>query len=79
MLDEKAQSALILKVKFKMYSSTLDVTFSSLETVLFNHNEMFAILHLRSIAYCKIKHGVLQQKLSEYFRFVDVGFSFCLL
>ena len=30
---------------------------------------MLGILDLRSIGYCKIKHGVLQQSLRKYFRF----------
>ena len=30
---------------------------------------MLGILYLRSVGYYKIKHGVLQQNLSKYFRF----------
>ena len=36
MLDNEAQSALVLKLKFVRNSATLDVTNSSLETVIFN-------------------------------------------
>ena len=51
------------------YSATLDVTNSSLETVIFNLKEMLGIFDLRSIVYYKIKHYVLQQNLSKYVRF----------
>ena len=69
MLDKKAQSTLMLKLKFVRNSATLDVTNSSLETVTFNPKEMFGILHISSKKYYRIKYGVLQQSLSKYFRF----------
>ena len=59
----------MLKLKFVGISATLDVINSSLETVIFNPKGMLVILDLRSIGYYKIKHGVLQQNLSKYFRF----------
>ena len=54
----------MLKLKFVRNTATLDVTNSSLETVIFNPKEMLGILDLWSIRYYKIKHGVLQQNLS---------------
>ena len=69
MLDKKAQSTLMLKLKFVGNSATLDVTNCSLEKEIFNPKEMLGILDLRSIGYYKIKHGVLQLNLSKYFRF----------
>ena len=58
MLEKKAHTALMLKHKFEINSATLDVTNSSLETMIFNPKEMLGILDLRSIGYYKIKHGV---------------------
>ena len=68
-----------VKIKFVRDSATLDVTNSSLETVIFNPKEMLGILEIRSRGYYKIKHGVLQQNLSKYFRFepADVIFEQC--
>ena len=40
MLDKKAQSALMLKLKFVRNLATLDVTYSSLEAMIFNLQEM---------------------------------------
>ena len=68
MLEKKAQSTLTFKFKFVRNAASLDVTNSSFEMVLFNLKEMLGILDLRSIGYYKIKHGVLQQNLSKYFR-----------
>ena len=65
MLDKKVQNALMLKLKFVRNSATLDVTNSSLDTVLFNLKEKLGILDLRLIGYYKIKHGALQQNLSK--------------
>ena len=47
MLDQKTQSTLMLKLKFVRNSATLDVTNSSLETVIFNSKVMLSILDLR--------------------------------
>ena len=49
--------------------ATLDVTNSSLETVIFDPKEMLGILDLRLIGYYKIKQGILQYNLSKYYRF----------
>ena len=73
MLDKKAQSALMLKLKFVRNSATLDVTNSSLETVLFSVKEMLGTSDLRSIGYYKINYSVLQQNLSKYSRFESLG------
>ena len=42
------------------------------ETVIFNPNQMLGILDLRSLGYCKIKQGVLQQNLSKNYHFESV-------
>ena len=59
MLDKKAQSALMLKLKFVRNFATLDLTNSSFETVIFNLKEMVHILDFRSIGNYNIQHGVL--------------------
>ena len=69
MLDKKAQNTMMLKLKFVSNLATLDVSNSSLETVIFSKKEMLGILDLRSIGYYKIKQGILQQNLSKYYRF----------
>ena len=57
MLDKKAESTLMLKITFVRNSAALDVTNSSLETVISNPKEKLGILDLRSVGYYKIKHG----------------------
>ena len=49
--------------------AALDVTNNTLDTVIFNPKEMPGILDLRSVGYCKVRQGVLQQNLSKYYRF----------
>ena len=39
------------------------------ETMIFRPEEMTGIVDLRSLGYYKIKQGILQQKLSKYYRF----------
>ena len=68
MLDRKVQDTMMSKHKFIWNLATLDVTNSSLETVIFDPKEMLEILDLRSIGYYKIKQGILQQTLSNYYR-----------
>ena len=60
----------MLKLKFVQNLATLDVTNSSLETVIFDQKEMLGILDLTSTGYYKIKQGTLQQNLSKYFRII---------
>ena len=42
---------------------------SSLDTVIFDPNELLGILDLTSLGYYKIKQGILQQNLGKYYRF----------
>ena len=37
--------------------------------MIFKPEEMIGIIDLRSLGYYKIKQGILQQKLSRYYRF----------
>ena len=59
----------MLKLKFTQNLATLDITNSSLDTVIFDPKEMLGMLDLRSLDYYKIKQGILQQNLSKYYRF----------
>ena len=47
----------------------LDVTNSGLDTVMFDPKEMLGILDLRLMGYFKVKQEILQQNLSQYYRF----------
>ena len=47
MLEKMAQSIMMLKLKFVQNLASLDVTSSSLETVIFDPKEMLGILDLR--------------------------------
>ena len=69
MLDKKALNMMMLKLKFVWNLATLDVTNSSLETVIFNQREMLGMLDLRLVGYYKTKQGSLQLNLSIYYRF----------
>ena len=42
---------------------------SSSETLILSPREVLGILDLRSLGYYKIKQGVIQQKLSRYYKF----------
>ena len=65
-LDRKAQSTMMLILKFTWNLAILNVINSGLETVIFDLNEMLGILDLRLISYYRIKQGTLQQNLSKY-------------
>ena len=47
----------------------LDMINSSSETLTLNPRKALGILDLRSLGYYKIKQGVIQQKLSRYYKF----------
>ena len=59
----------MFKLKSVRNTASLDETNSSFEMVVFDPKEMLGILDLRSKGYHKMKHGVLQQNLSKYYRF----------
>ena len=69
LLDKLTQSIIMLKVKFLQNAAMLDITNSSLETLILNPKEVLGILDLRSLGYYKIKQGLLQQNLSRYYEF----------
>ena len=47
----------------------LDITNNIRETVIFHKKTTIGILNLRSLGYCKIKQGVMQQNLNKYYQF----------
>ena len=63
----------MLKFKFVCNLATLDVTNSSLDTVILDPKEILRIPDLRLVGYYKIKQGILQQNISRYYRFESVG------
>ena len=66
MLDKKALSTMMLKLKFIQNLATLGVTNNSLDTVISDQKEMLEILDFKLVGYYKIKQGTLQQNLSSY-------------
>ena len=68
-LDRGTHSTLVLKLKFIQNKATLDITNKGTHTTIFKPEEMIGIIDLRSLGYCKIGQGILQQNLSRYYRF----------
>ena len=68
-LDKNVQNMMMLKLKFTQNLAILDVMNSTLETIVFNTEDMISILDLRSMGYYKIKQVILQPNLSKYYRF----------
>ena len=67
LLDTQSQVTLTLKLKFIRNRAMLKVTNSTHEKVTFNPEDVVGIVDLRSVGYYKIKQGVLQQNLSQYY------------
>ena len=67
-LDGNTHSTLLLKVKFMGNAAMLDIANNGSDTIIFEPEEMLGILDLRSLGYYKIKQGILQQKLSKYYK-----------
>ena len=59
MIDNKGWCTVVLKLKFVRNYASLDIVNNTQETVIFDPNQMLAILDLRSLGYYKIKQGVL--------------------
>ena len=47
----------------------LDIVNNGTDTIIFKPEQILGILDLRSLGYCKIKQGILQQNLSKYYKF----------
>ena len=69
MLDKKTKNTMMLTLTFVCNLATLNVENKSLDMVIFDPKEMLGILDFRLVAYYKIKHGILQQNVSRYYRF----------
>ena len=65
LLDTKSHIALTLKLKFIRNKAMLKVTNSTQDKVTFDPEHVVSIVDLRSLAYYKIKQGVLQQNVSH--------------
>ena len=68
-LDRNTQGTMMLKLRFTLNIAILDITDSSLDTLIFDPKEMLGILGLRSLGYYQIKQGILQKNLSKYYGF----------
>ena len=58
-----------LPIKFTCNKPVLDIVNKGKDTMTFKPEEVIGIIDLRSLGYCKIKQGILQQNLSRYYRF----------
>ena len=68
-LDGGTHSTLLIKLKFMCNKATLDIVNKGKDTMIFKPEEMIGAIDLRLLGYYKIKQGILQQKLSRYYRF----------
>ena len=53
--------------------AVLDIRNAGKDTMILNLKEMIGIVDTRSLGYYKIKQGILQQNLSQYYRFEEAG------
>ena len=70
-IDQGQKTLMMLKLKFIRNKAMLDITNNTRETLIFDKKKMIGILDLRSLGYCKIKQGVLQQNLNKYYHFEE--------
>ena len=68
-LEGGTYSTLIIKLKFTCMKATLNIMNKGKDNMILRPDEMIGIIVLRSLGYCKIKQGMLQQNLSRYYRF----------
>ena len=68
-LDKKAQSMMMLKLKFTWNSASLDITNSGSDTIIYNPKEMIGTWYLRSLGYYKNKARYIAANLSTYYKF----------
>ena len=72
-IDRKTNSTLLIKLKFTCNKAVLDIRNAGKDTMIPNPKEMIGIVDIQSLGYYKIKQGILQQNLSKYYRFEEVG------
>ena len=75
-LDGSPYSTMLIKLKFTHNAAILYIVNNGTETIIFKPEEMIGIVDLRSLGYCKIKQGILQENLSKYYRF-ETGETLC--
>ena len=68
-LDRSTFSTMLIKLKLTHNAAIFDIVNNGTETIIFKPEEMLGIVDLRSLGYYKINQGILQQNLSEYYRF----------
>ena len=71
-LGRGTYSTLLIKLKLMCNKAVLDIVNKGKDTMIFQPEEMIGIIDLRSLGYCKIKQGIMQQNLSRYYRFEKV-------
>ena len=69
----KTNSTLLIKLKFTRNKAVLNIKNAGKDTMILNPKEMIGIVDIKSLGYCKIKQGILQQNLSKYYRFKEAG------
>ena len=72
-IDGKTNSTLLINLKFMCNKAVLDIMNAGKDTIILNPKEMIGIVEIRSLGYYKIKQGILQQKLSKYYRFEEAS------
>ena len=72
-IDRKTNSILLIKPKFTFNKAVLDIKNIGKDTMILNLREMIGIVDIRSLGYYKIKHGILHQNLSRYYRFEEAS------
>ena len=70
-IDKGQKMPMMLKLEFIRNKAMLDITNNTRETIIFDKKTSIGILDLRSLGYYKIKQGVLQQNLNEYYQFEE--------
>ena len=70
-IDGGTYSTLIIKLKVTCNRAILDIMNKGKGTMVLKPEEMIGNIDLRSLGYYEIKQGILQQKLSRYYRFEE--------
>ena len=68
-LDMKAQTTNMIKLKFIWNKAVLKITNKTRKTVTFDRMGMMGVVDLRSLGFYKIKQEVLQEHLSRHYHF----------
>ena len=50
-------------------TAKLDIVNNGQDTIIFKLVKVLGIVDLRTLGYCKIKQGILQQNLNKYYKF----------